>query len=484
MTTFLDKIKAPFSLHIKGLDQNRAPMPKGMTGGSGSGSGSGSGYGGYNYESELLNAIHGVDIRPAKLDFIKEAGDLRMNSIVSICLNYISTTWAQAPVSIGTRNGAMIDPLKDADQHPAVRLLRRPNSQYTGKWLNWALQNDWWPTGNAYGRIVTNGRNNLVGEIKEIEWLPARVTKPMPDSTGHLGYFEYTPNGTPIKYDPKEIVHFRFGIDPLNPLMGLSPLLAQARYIVADNAGGAYSAGLLHGGGIPPALLVPQNITGAANAPGGASRLTPDQAEVLTQTLKEKFRDEPGQLVFLSQAVQLLMLGYNPKDMALNDLMEEPETRIPAAFGIPPEVLKLLIGLKRSTSNNIGESHKMAWTDCLIPTMSLFADDWTEQLLLRRYEGTPEDQAIFYDTRNVGVLKPDKSADRKDAQALFGIGLLDRFGALQMAGEEADEKLDKGVYRTPRPIPGDPANPTDPAAGTAAQKKTLIDTTVKMGKGL
>lgn len=474
--SIFDKIKSPFpfSFSIKGVDKNRAEMPR-TTGGAGY-----SGYSG-DYYGDLLSAIQGIDLKGGgKLDFIKEAGDLRMNSIVSICLNWIATTWAQAPVSIGTRSGALVDPDEGADKHPAVRLLRRPNAQYTGKWLTWALLNDWWPTGNAYAHIVTNGRNNLVGEPVELEWLPAAYTLPKADRSGHLSYYEYRPNGTPIPYDPKEIVHFRFGIDPINPLLGLSPLLAQARYIVADNAGGAYSAGLLHNGGIPPALLVPQAPTGAANAPGGVSRLTPEDAETLTTRLKEKFRDEPGQLVFLSQAVQLLMLGYKPSEMALNDLMEEPETRIPAAFGIPPEVLKLRIGLVRSTTNNIGESHKMGWQDCLVPNQDLFADDWTEQLLLRRFEGTPEDKTLFYDRREVGVLKPDKSADRKDAQLLFTGGVIDRYDAKVMAGQEADEKLDKGVYRSV-PTPGDPnnpGNPDDPKADPKppAQKKTLIDT--------
>lgn len=457
----------PFALHKKGLEQNRAPLPQ--SGGNG-------GYGGagYDYTGDLLDAIRGVQVGRSKINFLQEAGDLRTNSIVSLCLGWMGTNWPQAPVRVGKINDGK--PVGDdaSAKHPVFSLLRRPNPNYRGNWLHWSLNSDWWTTGDAYCHVVTDGRNNLTGTPRELEWLPARLMTPKSDSTGRLSHYEYVANGNTRLMDKAEVIHFRFGVHPDNPLRGISPLLAQAAYLVADRCGAEYGAGLMFHGGLPPAILTPDSSGGAGTPPSGRV-LGPDKAQELTDALNEGIQSEPGKIRFIGNAVKLLPLGFKPSEMTVNELMEMPETRVPAAFGIPPEVLKLRVGLLHSTENNIELSQRAAWTDCLGPTQDLFAEEWTDALLRERFGD--ENLAVFYDRSEVSVLKPNMNAAREVAAKLFVSRVIDRSDA-KTTGGFTPLPEDVGVYYADA-VPADPTlDSTNPGKtpGEKPQKKTLIDT--------
>ncbi len=438
------------NLSVKGVEQNRAPVPRGYEGGGGAG-----------WYDDLIAAIRGLDVRQSKTDWAREVGDFRKTSIVSLCHNWIGTSFPQARPVAGKLVNGQFTPL--ATTHLAIALLQRPSPMWSSKRLTWALTQDWWPTGSAYLHVVRTGKDNLTGDIKELEWIASDLVEPMPDSSGHLSYYKYTCGGRVIHYDPREVIAFHFGVDRANPLRGESPLLAQLRWIAADHFGSEYCAGMFKNGGLPAAVLVPEGSAGAG--PGGmsipAKALDRDKAEELTKALSEKLKNDPGTIPFVGNAVKLVTLGFKPSEMSLNDLLEEPETRIPAAYGIPPEVLKLRIGLQHSTENNVQQSRKAAWEDCIVPCQDIWADVLTQELMQRLYG---EDLVIQYDRSDVEVLRPNRLQEVETVGKLYTIGLVDRYRAKELAGE-TPEAADKGIYAT------------DQAAAPApdpAQKKTVI----------
>ncbi|CAB4139155.1 portal_HK97, phage portal protein, HK97 family [uncultured Caudovirales phage] len=436
------------SLSVKGVESNRAPVPRGFEGG------------GVGWYDDLIAAIRGLDVKQSKTDWVREVGDFRKTSIVSLCHNWIGTSFPQARPVAGKMVNGVFTPLKT--EHPAIRLLNNPSPIWSSKRLIWALSQDWWPTGTAYLHVVRTGAKNLTGDIKELEWLFSDLMEPKSDSTGHLAYWKYNAGGRILHYDPREVIAIPFGVDPASPHQGLSPLLAQIRWIAGDHFAGEYAAGILKGGGLPAAVLVPEGSAGSG--PGGASipakPLDKDKAEELTDRLNAKLKDEPGKIPFIGNAVKLITLGFKPSEMALNDLLEEPETRIPAAYGIPPEVLKLRVGLSRSTENNIEQSRKAAWEDCLVPCQDIWADVFTHELMQRLYG---DDLVIQYDRSNVEVLRPNRLQQVETVGKLFQIGIVDRHRAKELAGETPEE-ADKGVYATSQA----------PTAPDPAQKKTVI----------
>lgn len=454
MSTLLTRASRLFSfsknprLAVKGVEQNRAPIPRGWDSG-----------GGGDWYNELIAAIRGIDVRQSRRDWVREVGDFRKTSIVSLCHNWIGTSFPQARPVAGKLVNGVFTPL--TKEHPAITLLNRPSPLWNSKRLIWALTQDWWPTGCAYLHVVRTGANNLTGDIKELEWLASDLVEPKPNSIGHLSHYEYNVGGRIRYFDPLEVIPFHFGVDRTNPLKGESPLMAQVRWIAGDHFAGEYGAGILRDGGLPAAVLVPEGSAGGG--PGGVSTpakpLDPIKAQELTDRLHEKFRDEPGKIPFIGNAVKLVTLGFKPSEMSLNDLLEEPETRIPAAYGIPPEVLKLRVGLQHSTENNIEQSRKAAWEDCIIPCQDIWADVLTSELMQRLYG---EDLVIQYDRSGVEVLRPNRIQQVESVTKLYTAGLVDRWRAKELAGETPEE-ADKGVYST------DPApNSPDPT-----QKKTI-----------
>jgi len=392
-----------------------------------------------------------------------DAGDPLANSIVAICLNWIGTSWPLAVPQIGKMNGGKFEP--HAKPHPLLSLLKRPNPQYSGKWLWWALNADYWSAGNAYGHMIP-GRSGLA----EINYLPARCVEPKPDSTGYLSHYEYSVDGQVYDVEPEFMLHFRFGIDPRNVLKGLAPLDSAFRELVKDNRASDYEAGAFNNGGLPPAILTPRITKDAMGEPV----LTEDEARVLTEQLQEKMQLSPGQLRFISSAMQLIQLGFKPKDMATGEVRKSPETRIPALFQIPPVVLGLEAGLERSTFNNMESAVRQAWNGCLIPTQDYFAEEVTVKAL--PFYGADDDEMMAWDRSNIGELQPDKAALREQARKDKEAGIITIEEARSEGGRQTTpDDLAKLEEERPQPpaLPdpnADPANPPVPAKLPAGKK--------------
>ncbi len=376
-----------------------------------------------------LGARPGLDMRAA-------AGDVSQNSVVSAAVNWLATSWMEAPPLVGMKQAGKFAP-KAA--HPCALLLAQPAPDFAGQWLTWALLTDYFRDGNAYCHIVMGLR-----EPGELQYLPARCIRPVSDAQGRLAYYEYKPKaGTVYQLDPARVVHFRFGVDPGNLLRGVSPFGPASVEIVSDNAAAAYPAHLLHHGGVPPGVLVPE-------PPQKDSRTEPMTREV-AQTLKDDFnakrRATPGEIPILSAALKLIMLGYKPSDMALLEVRTMPETRICAQIGIPPIVLNLYSGLQRSTFANMEEAKKSAWTDGIIPLQTLFASEWTRVLL--PLFGNSHGLVVGHDYSKVGVLQEDMTAKRRQALDEYNAGLLTYEEARSEGGRDTPEGQKPGAPPVP-----------------------------------
>lgn len=389
-----------------------------------------------------------------------DAGDLTLNPLVSICLQWIGTSWGMAVPQVGRMVGKEFKP--DATRHPVLDLLQRPNSEYGGKWLFWALNNDFWTNGNAYVHMVSAG-----SRVMELHYLPAANVEPKPDAKGHLSHYEYTVDGQVIPIEPADIVHFRFGVDPDNLLKGRAPLRSAFREVVKDNSASDYLAGLFKRGGQPPAILSPRIGKDA----DGYAVVTPDEAQIVTQQLHEKMEAEPGSLRFLPTSLDYHALAFEPGKMGIEAILEEPETRIPALFQIPPEVIKVRAGLIRGNEANIKESVQMAWQGCLIPTQDYFAEELTVKLL-SRYPASGG-KVIRYDRSAVPELQEDVNAKREQARKDHEAGIITLEEARAEGGRETTPailaQLDAERPAPPTlPPPGQP--PIDPKQPTAGQK--------------
>lgn len=357
-----------------------------------------------------------------------DAGNLRDNPIVEACLAWIGTSWPLAELRVERQRGGVWEPMET--RHPVLDLLEQPSQDYTGMWLMWALQADYWIRGNAYAQIVLVGTRPV-----EICYLPASRVTPVADSQGYLSGYRYEVAGQVYELPRGEVIHLRYGIDPERPLLGRSPLASAYREIIADNAASEYQAGLLRGGGIPPWILSPHVPKDGL----GASRITVEEAQTLTTQIREWMEHEPGKGRFLPGAVDLHQLAWEPGKMGMEIVHEIPETRICALFQLPPMVLQLRSGLIRSTYSNVREAVQMAWRGCLAPTQDHVAAELT-RTLLARYPGG-EGLRLRYDRSHVGELQPDIQAQRAVARADYQAGLITREEARAEGGRSTPPEI-------------------------------------------
>src|SRR5690606_3251566 len=109
--------------------------------------------------------------------------------------------------------------------------------------------------GNAYWIKLRNG----VGRPGELWYVPHWLMEPRgsEDGTVFLSHYLYRPGGRhePIRLVPEDVVHFRHGMDPRNPRLGLSPIDGVIREIFMDLESSNFVASLLHNMGVPGVVI-------------------------------------------------------------------------------------------------------------------------------------------------------------------------------------------------------------------------------------
>jgi SPP1 gp7 family putative phage head morphogenesis protein len=366
----------------------------------------------------------------------EEAREGRDNSIVSICLHWVCTSWQVAIPQVGSKSGKDFNPLLGTT-HPFLVALLDSDVGDSYADLCWRMIGDYLCKGISYAYKL---KNNL-GQVIGFEHLPARWVKPIPHpDTGRLWYYAYSPWGGTMagvyKIAPLDIVCWKHGAQLDYPLLGVSPFAAQYRQIVVDNAYGDFQAGVAKTG-FPPVVFSPRLV----KTEDGETTvdLDAETAREISDDMNEKFANEPGRARIINAALEMHKVGVNPDEMAITDSLAGPETRIPAAIGLPSALLQLYTGLAKSTMNNLNQSIKQGWRGCMLPYMALFAATFTAQCLRVDWPDAKLKRLVIeFDTSAVKELADDNTNIRNTARADYQAGLLTEEEARAEGGRETD----------------------------------------------
>ena len=117
---------------------------------------------------------------------------------------------------------------------------------------------------------------------------------PENDPTVFISHYRYTVNGIEHRIDPRDVVHFRHGIDPHNTRKGMSRLGSCLREILTDDQAGSLTASLMRNLGVPGVIIAPSNTARRTR------RSTPRSSR---QKFMEKFGgDKAGEPMVLNVA--------------------------------------------------------------------------------------------------------------------------------------------------------------------------------------
>lgn len=354
------------------------------------------GRGGYSSARSILNNLFGLH-RP-KYDYESEAGPLWQSSIPATCLSWERRASIEAECVIQKRdkNGDWAN----APRHRALDVLSNPNPFFDIYQLMDAVKFDYRLAGNAYIHKV-RARS---GKVVQLWWIPSWLIEPRwsEDGTAFIECYEYTINGKSYALNPRDVIHFRNGVDPRSQgRRGLSDFAAVLREVCTDNEAATIAAALCRNMGIPGVIISPKQI---------AEKLTKAQRDDFKEQWRESFRGEnAGEPFIQSIPVEITTPGFDLQQMAWDKLRKVPEERISAAFGIPAVILGLGAGLAQSnTKAGQADAREQAYESCIIPTLIYLARTLTRDLLSEFAD--VKQYRVWFDLSGVRCLQADEVA--------------------------------------------------------------------------
>lgn len=376
------------------------------------------------------------------IDYRYEVGDPMTNSAVGAVVGWIARNFPDAPVRIVLEADPNAPPIVRSETGPGamLRLLEKPNPAYSGV-LQWYATIVDWMRGDAYWLK----KRSPSGRVEELWWVPRQMMEPrwpLDDPTVFIGWYEYTVDGVIYIVKPKDVVHFRNGINPDNVRKGTDLLASLWREIFTDDEASNFTASLLRNLGVPGVIIAPANTTA-----GGR----PIDAD--TDSIKTKFKDtfggdRRGEPMVMSAPTEVKVLSWSPEQMNLRELRRIPEERVSAVLGVPAGVAGLGAGLDRNTFTNLAEAKGSAYTEGVIPKHRLIAADLEAQLL-PEFVGDPLPYDVYFDSSVVAAMAGVAAAAWKLAESSATKGLIKRSAFKRMTGQPVARDGSDEVYIMP-----------------------------------
>lgn len=347
------------------------------------------------------NAVMQGLLRRTRFDYRKEVGNMLDASVVMAPVQWLQRSLPEARLTVrrtkkdGTR--------EEVADHLMLALIQRPNEFYGDLALWGGTMFSYLVDGNGYWIKLRNS----FGRPGELWWVPHWTMEPKGSDDGSvfIDRYEYRPGGGEvIIYDPADIVHFRHGINPLNPRKGISPLEGVIREIFMDLESSNFVASLLRNMGMPGMVLSPKA--------GGA--VPADDVEAAKTWLKQAFGgDRRGEPLVMGSPTDVYQYGFNPQQMNMSEARDIAEERVCALLGVPAAVVGFGAGLQSTkVGATMEELRKLAWQNGVLPVGRVFADELDRSLLPDF--GNAAGLNAGWDTSEVQALQDDlvKAATR------------------------------------------------------------------------
>jgi HK97 family phage portal protein len=399
-----------------------------------------------------------------------QAGDLMLNSIVAIGMDWYIRNWSQGvPVVRRPMPDGQVETVAD---HPILQLLAQPTPNVPPSLVwSWILP-DYQLLGNAYFRKV-----RVSGRVVGLQYLAADMMRPVGNKVNPLIKYQYTVDGTSYDIALEDLIHIRYGRDPQDSRFGRSPVTSVLREIATDNVAASAAFGMVRNGGMPSIMVGP-------DYKGGVEDLSEDDARQTKRKLQQDFTgDNAGSVLVMTGPFKVEQVSHKPSEMAFDEIRRKPEERVCAALGLNPLVLQLGSGLERATYSNLEQATRSAWTDGMIPLMRQMSEALTIALL-PDYEETQPGDYLEFDVTNVPSLQADLNEDAERAERLYKSGIVDLATAKRVAGVTPSDD-DEGYYHpTAVPVQKDAQEvfvsaPVQPVAKAFAQEETTSEPGLK-----
>jgi HK97 family phage portal protein len=351
----------------------------------------------------------------SRYSFEKAAHVVQFNSVVAACLGVLARTFSEPPIMVtDKRTGKVLN------THPLLDLLQMPYNPSM-----WGDADDE-PMSQAELMMYTMFYVGAGGNCywRKLRARDGRVVALMPYHDGNVSYlpstnkrvqgYQFTNGGVVETLSPREFVHVKWlSVDFSNPVKALSPIVAAAREVGAEEAAQAYVNGLLANDATPRTIF----------SVASGVELTDDQVARMTQTIKDKFGGKNyGSPAVLEGGMTVHRLSLGLNELQIDQLTKIPETRVAALLGVPAVVAGLSVGLDSATYSNFGQAMKVFTDYTLVPLWRNIAEQIMESVRAEYDDG--ENLVVQFDTSRVMALQEKENEKQTRVLSLYTGGVL------------------------------------------------------------
>ncbi len=317
--------------------------------------------------------------------------------------------------------------LQVIEDHPILRAIERPNPlmvrwillyvtlfhlELTGRCYWWFTREDQLHPGALSSRI-------------QIWPLPTSWVEPIHEADRLFAYWQITPpgGGSNIKIPGHQIAQLYYP-EPSNPLGCLSPLQAQSRAVVVDEATLEAQRRGFSNGTFPGMAVIVGRLPDAGGIEGQTPVLTREQRAQIMTAFKQSYRgiqnaEEPVILDGLIKDVR--PITTNPKEMAFLETSKTSKERLTQGYGVNPVSMGQLEGANRASSR-MADGHLVA--NAINPKVGLISECLTSFLppIFADEEGATGDELVYLEK----AVTIDEDLERENIKCMAEQGAISR----------------------------------------------------------
>jgi HK97 family phage portal protein len=364
----------------------------------------------------FLYGIGAANWLARRFDLLAKEG-YEQNPIVYACVTKLARATSSVDLHLYRRQGGTLAKL---EAHPLLDLLERPNPTCGGRSFREAVVTSKLIGGNAYIHGAGVDPTRRKGQPpKELWLLPTQHMSVITQTRSFLpSAYEYKPpQQEAIRYQVDQItgrsgiMHLKT-VNPLNPAIGLPPLVAAAFGVDTFNAGQAWNKALLDNEARPSGALE------FVDADGKPMFLSEDQRSQVKQMLDDRFsgKGNAGKPLVLEGGMKWTALSMSPKDMDHRESMLTTARFIAGVFHTPPQLVNIP---GESTYSNYSEAKVAYYSDTVLPYLESDLEDlngWLAPLF-------GDDLVLWYDEDAIPAMEPRRKekAERINAATYMTI---------------------------------------------------------------
>lgn len=339
------------------------------------------------------------------------------NADVYACVNLIARSAKSVPFLVTKGKGGS----SMSASHPLVKLLTKPNERDTGADFKEAAIAYLLLSGNEY--IERSGGTETTPPAFLYAHRPDRFKVIKGNRRLIVSGYQYTAGGTPVHFQPWEILHLRL-FNPLDDYYGMSPVEAAAYNIDNANESASLYKRLLQKG-YPPGAVTVRGVN-----------YTDQQLADLKAGLR--MAQERGDVLLLQDA-EWKEMGFKPVDASIFQGRLFTKRDIAAVFGVPSGMIG---DTQVKTYANAREERRSLYTEAVIPALTKLCEGLTTWLS-PLYPDTPY---VDIDKDAIDALAEDRETQAKRVSVLFTTDVIKRSEAREELKYDSIPEDEDGYY--------------------------------------